>query len=534
VDHRVFNTTNSTQKYKLRCDTWENLTEDGAAKLTLPLKEGILHSSYEGWGDFPMGDRDISKKPGDYSESWIAIENSGVVAGMVFGDCEEREDMTLQFDLPEIPPQSYYDLEKFYIVSARGNWEIVRQLWRWLKQPGDVKEKRKPIVQPALKAGFNPEPLIITRSEIKAQFTVQSLRGIALEGKWQIEGCDLEIEPKSGETQDVKRGKKLVEDLSVKTSSLSPRVEKTQVALIEKTKSYDFNSSIVILGDAEKSVEISSEAFDDKPQIISVDNGLFSFDIAPSFLGSMASLEWNGVNHLFSAYPEARPHIWFNPWFGGIQPSLDWVGSSRFLSEKFSGEPIERTGKNGILWKGVSVFSDLQHKDNRWMRMEIEYLTVGRSNVLAVVQRVINKTKAPQHSSPGLSIWPAINNEVSYDLLHYYQNRPCYKQAASTDEYVSVQRSWKLGEYGIEIPSGRWIAVEDSESQRVLTLIVSHPDDKAGAEAEKKESGSFLWTGGEMGLDPNETKETVSWLVLCDSVDEARKYRVLEEVWELP
>lgn len=29
-------------------------------------------------------------------------------------------------------------------------------------------------------------------------------------------------------------------------------------------------------------------------------------------------------------------------------------------------------------------------------------------------------------------------------------------------------------------------------------------------------------------------KEYVTWLVLCDSVEEAKKYAVLSEVWELP
>ncbi len=40
--------------------------------------------------------------------------------------------------------------------------------------------------------------------------------------------------------------------------------------------------------------------------------------------------------------------------------------------------------------------------------------------------------------------------------------------------------------------------------------------------------------GSEVDLEPNETKETVSWLILTDSVDEAQHYRMLGEVCELP
>jgi GNAT superfamily N-acetyltransferase len=530
IDHRILNNTNAARKFKLHCGAWCELM-DGDSRLTLPLKEDLLHQTCEGWGGFPMRDRDLSKKPKDYAESWSAVENSGIVVGAVFGECEEREhDMTLQFDLPEIPPRSYYDLEPFYLVVGRGNWEMVRQLWRWLKQPSTVREDRNPVAHPVLKAGFEPAPLLVTQAEMNARFSVRSLRMKALNGEWRIENSELQIRPANGDIADVSRGSPFVKELSLSTSDLSPRVETAQVMISNEVTTREFTSPVVILGDADRPVAISSESSDN----ISVDNGYFSFTVAPAFLGSVTALERDGVNHLHTAYPEAKPYLWHNFWYGGIHPFLGWTGNQKFVREQFSGEPIERSGKRGIAWHGVKVVGDLQHKDLRWLRMEIEYLTFGGSNVLAIVHRVINRTDGPQHEGNlGIDIWPAVGDSISYNVMHYLRNQPCYEQAASTDQALRVQRHRRLGEYGFEPPSGRWVAVENQQTGHVLSLVAPHPDTRAGVESERKDTGCILWVAGGVNLEPGETKERVSWLVLTDSVEEARKYQALGEIWEL-
>jgi hypothetical protein len=529
MDHRILNTTDATQKLKLRCSGWRNL----GGKLTLPLKDGLVHEPVEGWGGFPMDDRDLSKKPEDYAESWFAVEGSGVVTGMVWGECEEREEMTLQFDLPEIPPQSHYDVEPFYIVAARGNWEIVRQLWRWLKQPSTVHEDRKPIAYPVLNANFEPTPLLITRPEMNAKLTIHNRRGKALGGKWQVEDGRLQIQPANDELADVKRGSPFEQEIALIATDLTPRVETARIAVTDDVTTHEFTSPAIILGDAGRPVNLASDSADDKPATISVDNGHFSFTAAPTFLGSITALERGGVSHLKTAYPEAHPHLWFNPWFGGIHPFRGWMGDQRFVREQFTGEPVERTGKGGIVWRGVKVASDLQHKDNRWLRMEVEYLTIGGSNVLAMVNRLINKTDAPQGTSAGVCMWLAVGGGVADNVLHYTQNRPCYEQAASTDEQTRVPRHRRRSEYHFDTYCGRWAAVENPQTGHAIGLIASHPNAWMGAEDLGKD-GIALQVSTGMGLEPNETKEAVSWLVLGDSVAEAQKYRVLGEIWELP
>jgi GNAT superfamily N-acetyltransferase len=539
IDHRILNATDATQKFKLRCNAWGNLH----GKMTLPLKDGLLHEPVGGWGSFPQGDLDLSKKPEDYAENWFAVEDSGLVTGIVFGECEEREQMTLQIDLPEIPPQSHYDLEPLHLIAARGNWEVVRQLWRWLQQSSTVREERKPIAHPLLKAGFEPAPLLITRPEMNARFVVRNRRGKALNGKWQIGESNLRVQPAAGELADVKRDSPFVQEIALTAQNLSPRVETAHIIVTEEAATHKFISPAIILGDTSHPVTLNSESTvegglppssEDKPATISVDNGYFSFTVAPTFLGSVTALERDGVNHLKSAYPKAGPYFWLNPWFGGIHPFLGWIENQRFVKEQFTGESVKRMGKSGIVWHGVKVASDLQHKDDRWLRMEAEYLTLGGSNVLAIVHRLVNKTSAPQGASAGIGFWLAAGGSIANNVLHYTQDRPRYEQAASTDEQVRVTRHRRRSEYGFGSPSGRWAAVENPQTGHVFALITSHPNAEVEAIVEGKDSASILWVSSHTGFEPEEAKEFVTWLTLSGSVSEAQQYRALGEIWELP
>ncbi len=182
----------------------------------------------------------------------------------------------------------------------------------------------------------------------------------------------------------------------------------------------------------------------------------------------------------------------------------------------------------------MKVCSDLQHKDDCWLRMEIEYLTIGCSNVLAMVQRLTNRTDASHWAESGIGAWLAVGGSISNNMLHYTQARPCYEQAASTGEHTRVMRQRYRDEYSFESPRGRWVAVENPETGDVIASIPSHPRARIEAGVESQSAATFFWIDDGTNLEPNETKETVSWLVLSDSVKEAQKYRALEEICELP
>lgn len=527
VDHRIINTTGVSQKLKLRCEADSDLQ----GKITLPFKDVIVHEPIGFWGDFPLFGRDLPKKPEDYSESWLAVEESGIVSGLIWGECEERDESTLQFDIPEIPPQSYYDTEPIFVVVGRGNWEIVRQYWRWLKQPTTVIEKRKPIVHPVLEAGFEHAPLLITKEETETKLIIHNRRGKALNAKWQVENCPLKVRPDNGNLENVKFGNPFIQDITVRASNLKPRMEKSGIIVTEDVTTHEFHAPFIILGDMNKGINCDLQTFEDRPSTISVDNGYLSFTVAPEFLGSIIALESRGISYLNSAYPRARQYSWTNLWFGGIHPIIGWIGNQKFLNERFSGDPIERKGKHGIFWRGVKTFCDFQHRDNCWLRIEVEYLTFGGSNLFGIVQRFVNRTKSPQGTEIGLYTWLAMGGRD--DVLHYVQTRPHYEQSASTDEQARVMRHRRRGDYELEGSCGFWAASENTKTNSFLALVASHPNTRAGIEC-SKETSNRLWIVGWLRFEPEETKEIVSWLVICDSLKQAQDYRALAEIYELP
>lgn len=532
VDHRILNGSDAPQRLKLRCQAWPGI--DG--KVTVPLREGLLHAPREGWGDFPIYQGDLPNKPDALAETWFALEQEGLVTGIVWSECEECEQTTLQFDLPEIPPQSHYDVAPVLLVAGRGNWELVRQVWRWAHQPSRVREERKPVVAPVLNATLEPAPLLITGPETAATLAVRSLRDKPLAATLAVAAGQgqVEVRPAAATLADVKRGSPFTQDVVVVARDRTPRVETVRLAVEEPVTTHEFAVPVVILGDSSRPVSISTVTVKgDIPIPFQVENGCLSFQVAPGFLGAMTVLERHGVNHLNSAYPEARAFQWMNPWFGGAHAYLNWVGDLRFAKETFTGAPVERQGNRGISWQGVGVACDLKHKDLCWLRLETEYLTTGGSNVVALVQRLTNRTDAPQGITAGVSLWAAVGGSVARNVLHYAQSRPRYEQAASTDDQERVLRVRRRGEYSAGVPCGRWAVIEDAPSGSALAVVASHPNARLEA-TDDGPHGVSVQSEQWLSLEPGETKEAVSWVALAEDAARAREYVALSEVWELP
>ena len=365
-----------------------------------------------------------------------------------------------------------------------------------------------------------------------ARLVVNSRRGKVLNGKWRIEDSGLQFQPADGDLADVKSGSPFEQKIGITSTDLTPRVEEVRLLLAEEATTHQFTAPAIVLGDANQSVHIVSESPEGKPPAISVNNGNFSFTVAPTFLGSLTALERDGVNQITSSYPKAGPHTWMNPWFGGIHPFYRWPGNQWFVDEQFSGEPVQRRGKNGIVWNGVKTMCDLRHKDERWLRMEIEYLTFGGSNILAIVYRAVNKTDAPQWAGGGLCVWPMVGGACE-NVIHYMHDFPCYEQAESTDRNMRVLRHRRHTEYGFETKTKRWAAFGNPKTGDVMSIIAPHP----GTEIEVQDEGEAnicLAAHMRTNLEPEESKDMLLWLAICNSVEEAQKYRPLAEIYELP
>ncbi len=521
VQSRVINNADIAQKLKLKCRFWDG---DTRGRLTIPTKEGLLHQVVGGWGSFPEGETDVSKDPQDYPETWIASEREGVVQGVIWSACEEiaiEWGLSLQFDLPEIPAHSFFELDPVYVVAGHGKWELVRTYWRWLHQSDSIFENRRPTTYPVLEARFAQEPLLVSQQQVSTVLTVRNNRGKRLQAKVRTDVTGDQVFAMG----DVDRDNPFAADVEFTLNTDKPGVKTVGIAMETEGQTETFAPHIVILGDT--SVPHTEVVGDD----LQIDNGAIKYTVDPSFLGSIRSLVWKGAEQLQSAYPKARPYVWLNPWFGGVHPFLNWVGDSKLSKEQFRGDLVERKGA-GKKWYGVRVVTDFTDKDRCWLRLQTEYLTTGESNVVAVVIRCVNKTEACHELTPGLAAWLQPGGSPQQTIVHYEQQEPEHGQAFATDEYCMRRMRRGRGDYHVEIACKRWAAIENPEHQSVVCLVSSWQP--ANIEImDFGDDGAHVFTTGRMLLHPNQELEMLDWLVLCESLEEARKYETLSEIWKL-
>jgi len=219
------------------------------------------------------------------------------------------------------------------------------------------------------------------------------------------------------------------------------------------------------------------------------------------------------MEQLMSAFPEARPFAWMNPWHGGFRPTLRAEGQrvSRTHREGFQYRLIERAGPRNILWKGVCLSSELTQEALRGLRLEVEYLTTGCSNVLAMVLRAINHTSAP-FGLRGEILGTLQIGGRREALLHYL--------ACGRERVRKPAPEWLEGE------TESWAALEDPCSGAIGTLVAA--SEKARISFEHLgQQGALMGLAALLSLGPGEAKELVGYFVLTNSLEKARLYRAL-------
>ena len=89
---------------------------------------------------------------------------------------------------------------------------------------------------------------------------------------------------------------------------------------------------------------------------IAIDNGLMRFLVVPEYRGGIASwqerrADGRTVEHLHAARPAPGTFVWFNPWYGGLNPGIGGPGTRRSVrpldEAQFAWEETTRDGAGG-------------------------------------------------------------------------------------------------------------------------------------------------------------------------------------------
>ncbi len=485
-------------------------------RMVVPLAEGIVESHLASWDGFPS-QGDLPTDGSILSEEWVAAQADGMACGIVW----QRENVGridvnswgvgLQRDV-RIEPGAVVDTPPTHLFVGGGDWETVRNLWQRACGGGVPKEEPAPETRSPVETYTDPSPVIATGSDTQADLIVESssmvqrTQEIALSAPdgWTVSPAETEA--------TFKRDEPYRAPLTVTIPGDEPCAGIVEVVRTGKTRDQRADLPAVRIGDG------SQVTVNESDGVVTIDNGLMTAKASAGFNGSIHSVEIDGVEQVRSEYPEVGNLGWMRPWYGGI--SAYTGGLPGYLHEgEFAAEIGEHTGTTGLAWRGVRMVNTPDHRELRGRRIEVEYLTTGGSNVIAVITRAANLYPVPLNVSLGVAadVLPGVGDELRIfadeegtraDL------RPGKAMVQSDGQSYAGAADLRNGRAAIAIPSGAMPEVNVCAMEGDAALL-------------KVFGRRYLPSEGD-------AFEGLSWIVFTDDAATAPAYAGLRALERLP
>ena len=523
------NNSEETQK-GLQIRPMFNAWRNEGRKITVPLDGRIVH---EPASEFGSTDGDLPEKLDRYDERWVSWEQDGRVNGVIWPEngVSKVQGNWGRFNayvaLPVLEPGKVEYTEPFYIYDGPGSWHTVRQTYRRLQKPASRRIPDEPVVPAVshLDIHFNPDPLVTIDDEITAQLTAHTTREYKLTGQMTIhppKGWEADLSQVEIIDVDYKSAAK--ESISFRGAAsrvgAASGVVRLETQAIDALKPFE----IIRIGKRTMPVEVSKSKKLGH-DIWQIANGRSAWEIAPNFNASVISwIETQEpvnskkpeTNHLLTAFPEDGELSWIKPWYGGISPTLHDPGNEegwpgKLQEESFEGILLEAADGCGLLWKGVRLTAELTRETFRGLHAEIEYLTLGGSNVLKIVYRLINETGVYRDAEPGLMAFLQVDGTHKNAVLHtkdYHRKR-------------TPVMSWGIG--------GHWAAAQNPETGRTLAVVNATGWQRVQS-MDWGNDGAHFNLYEITRVPPAGTFELTAYLALAESLDEAKRYGVLKDL----
>ena len=195
-----------------------------------------------------------------------------------------------------------------------------------------------------------------------------------------------------------------------------------------------------------------------------------------------------------------------------IMPADDsqhgWPG--KLHEESFTATAIESADARGMPWQGAQVTASLKREGFEGLRAEIAYLTVGSSNVLKIVYRLVNETSAYRRYMQGLLAFCQTDGQHQETVLY----------SEGFQHKRTPQMSWT------EVSA--WGAAANPASGRAVVMVGASERKRVELRDWGVDGGHLLFYNHPV-LKPHGTHEMVAYLALAESLEEAEQYASLAE-----
>ncbi|MAG34996.1 MAG: hypothetical protein CL878_01905 [Dehalococcoidia bacterium] len=183
------------------------------SRSALPLREGLVVDESMQFPDLAGSEWSA---PDQWAETWIAQYANGLVSGCVWRDAKRVEVSwsvpSLVFDLGEVPPGETRETEPILLYAGRGDWKVVRELWRGHVAPAASKEP--PRSHEALTATV--APALFDTPTATPELTLTSYRQRALTGDVHLSATPgVDATPTTFPLMGLSRGAPVSRDLNL-------------------------------------------------------------------------------------------------------------------------------------------------------------------------------------------------------------------------------------------------------------------------------------------------------------------------------
>jgi hypothetical protein len=369
----------------------------------------------------------------------------------------------------------------------------------------DGEEEPLPVqTRPLCDARLEPSPLVTVDDRVEATLTVDNLRARPVTGQAQlVMPAGLTADRSAFELEQVTITAPLAQAIDL---SFAPKATAYEGTLSLRTQLFDREIALhaIRLG-TRAPVQISGGK-----DTWTIDNGRTRFEVAPGFSGALSAWVEDGVDHLISPYPEVKTFGWMSPWYGGLMPLAmhghnDMPG--KLGQETFTADKVAAPDARDIPWAGVRVRCQMAREQLVGLVLELDYLTVGQSNVLKLVYRVRNETTAQRHLGYGwLTFWQ-LDGTSAHNTLH----------SAEIQRKPTAWESWS--------EAGKWGLVTNAETGRTAVMVSPYPTVRL---IDWGDVGGHLAFFDEIQVPASGVAERVCYLALCGDMAEAKRYAALQ------
>ena len=486
--------------------------------LSVPIEQHLLQGSIVE-GEFPSEFEDYGARNNVYGESWISTEEKGNVVGIIWLGNMEVHPPPYWSSLPallspsiNVMPGKSVEIGDMLLVNTTGNWTTVRNIWKQFQPDrGDLEESMT--IRPIREVKTDHSPLVTLLNDLQTPITLNVDQASKHSGKLELTASKFRIEPSFINFENVNRSHPLTFDAHITTHE-NVGAEKVSVNYQSNAVVDTLYMFLIKAGDVNRQIK-SMESEDQ----IRVNNGLLEFVVSSKHLGGITSLKFDGKENVYSSYPEPHPFRYSNPWYGGIHPYLnESVTDTTLTREQFTSAPIVVTGTSGLEWTGVKVTCMLTHKNWKWLKVEVDYLTLPGSNLVALRTRWINTDSASHKLHGGMAVWAMPDGQKASTGLW------------EANDAIVERMPYR---FGTNSPEAAWVAAEHTDSKKAMLVISQH--NNGGSHMEDMDTdGRCLFTSRDNYLKPGKTFETIDWLIILSNRTQIEAYCSLASLKELP